>query len=237
MIALNSTVMAILVTSGLLMGLCTVASAQSGASRSTASIYSCVDQHGRKLTSDRPIPECVDREQRELSPSGAVRRVIGPTLTDHERAAVDVQRRKAQEESNRLVEERRRERVLAARYPDQATHDIEREAALAHVDAVSDAAAKRIIDLREQRKALEQEMEFYRRDPAKVPVKLRRQLAENDEGVQEQHRFLAAQEQEKRRVNRRFDIELVQLTRLWAAQNQPAVAVPAPSAEPASPSR
>ena len=204
---------------------------------STSSIYTCVDKQGRKLTSDRPIPECIDREQRELGPSGMVRRVIGPTLTDHERTAVELERRKVQEERSRLVEERRRERVLTSRYPDQSTHDIERATALAQIDEVSNAAAKRIIDLRQQRKALDQEMEFYRRDPAKAPMNLRRQLAENDEGVQEQHRFLAAQEQEKRRVNRRFDAELVQLIRLWAAQNPLPAAAPAASAIPESATR
>lgn len=215
---MNNTATAILVGSSLWLGLCSAVSAQSGNNTPT-SIYSCIDKSGRKLTSDRPIAECIDREQRELGPSGTVRRVIGPTLTDHERAAVEVQRRKAQDERNRIVEERRRERVLTSRYPDQATHDTERAAALALVDEVSDAAAKRIIDLRQQRKSLDLEMEFYRRDPAKAPMNLRRQLAENDESVQEQQRFLATQEQEKNRINRRFDVELLQLTRLWATQN------------------
>jgi len=215
------------VGSTLVLGLCAAVSAQSGSS-TPASIYSCTDKSGRKLTSDRPIVECIDREQRELGPSGTVRRVIGPTLTDHERAAAEVQRRKVQEERQRIIEERRRERVLTARYPNQATHDTERAAALALVDDVMDTAAKRIIDLRQQRKALELEMEFYRKDPAKAPMHLRRQLAENDEGVQEQQRFLAAQEQEKNRVNRRFDAELLQLTRLWATQN--AAPLPAPAA-------
>ncbi len=231
---MKSTATAIVVTSGLVMGLCTAALAQSGSSNgtSTTSIYTCVDKYGRKLTSDRPILECIDREQRELGPSGTVRRVIGPTLTDHERSALELQRRKVQEEQNRIVEERRRERVLTARYPDQATHDVERAAALAQVEEVSDAAAKRIIELRQQRKALDLEMEFYRRDPAKAPMTLRRQLAENDENVQEQQRFLAAQEQEKRRVNKRFDTELLQLTRLWSTQSLPPAATPAASATP-----
>jgi hypothetical protein len=52
-------------------------------------IYTCVDAKGRRITSDRPIIECIDREQRELSPSGTVRRKIGPSLTAMERAAVE----------------------------------------------------------------------------------------------------------------------------------------------------
>ena len=88
------------------------------------SIYTCIDRNGRKLTADRPIPECLDREQRELGPTGIVRRQIGPSLTEQERAAAEVQRRKEDEERSRQVEERRRERVLTARYPDKAAHDV-----------------------------------------------------------------------------------------------------------------
>ena len=61
-----------------------------------------------------------------------------------------------------------RDRVLLARYPDAAAHSVERMAALALVDEVSTAAAQRITDLRQQRKALDQEMEFYGNNPAKA---------------------------------------------------------------------
>ena len=80
-----------------------LASAQSQGA--TGGIYTCVDRNGRRLTADRPIPECLDREQRELSPSGITRRQIGPSLTELERAAQDAQNRKDAEERARVVEE------------------------------------------------------------------------------------------------------------------------------------
>ena len=202
----------------LLACLCAAVAAQNG-QPATTSIYTCVDSQGRKLTSDRPIRECIDREQRELGPSGTVRRVIGPTLTAQERAAQEAQRRKEQEELARVAEERRRERVLLARYPDKAAHDTERANAITQVDEVAATAAKRIAELQVRRKTLDQEMEFYRKDPAKAPMALRRQIAENDEEVQEQKRFLAGQDQEKRRIHQRFDEELAQLRRLWSHQS------------------
>ena len=52
-------------------------------------IYSCVDEKGRKLTSDRPIAECMDRPQKELNPSGTVRRVLAPPPTAKDRAALE----------------------------------------------------------------------------------------------------------------------------------------------------
>lgn len=192
----------------------------------SASIYTCIDPQGRKLTSDRPIAACIDREQRELGPSGTVRRVLGPTLTEQERALQQAQQRKDSEERLRQIEERRRERVLTTRYPDKAAHDSERAAAIELVEEVSTAAVKRIAALREQRQALDVEMEFYRKNPAQAPMALRRQLAENEENVQEQLRFLGGQAQEKRRIHQRFDAELLQLQRLWAQQQ----AAPLPSA-------
>lgn len=199
-------------------------------------IYTCVDKHGRRLTADRPIPECLDREQRELSPSGITRRQIGPSLTELERAAQDAQRRKEAEERARVVEERRRERVLVARYPDKPAHDVERAAAIRLVDDVTSTAEKRMAELKAERKKFDGEMEFYKKDPNKAPMTLRRKIAENDDSLAEQQRFVAGQDQEKRRVHARFDNELAQLRKLWDAQKVPALASGTPASEtPATP--
>ena len=196
-----------------------LASAQSQGA--TGGIYTCVDRNGRRLTADRPIPECLDREQRELSPSGITRRQIGPSLTELERAAQDAQNRKDAEERARVVEERRRERVLVARYPDKAAHDVERAAAIQMVDDVTATAEKRTLELKAERKKLDVEMEFYKKDPNKAPMALRRKIAENEDSIAEQQRFIAGQDQEKRRVHQRFDVELAQLRKLWDAQRMP----------------
>ena len=199
---------------GLLAGLCGLVAAQA-APANTQSIYTCVDKQGRKLTSDRPIPECIDREQRELSPTGTVRRVIGPTLTEHERAAREVERRKEQEERNRIADERKRERVLVARYPDKAAHDAERALAIAQVDAVTATATQRIAELQARRKTLDLEMEFYRKDPSRAPAPLRAQQAEITRGLEEQQRFIDGQQAERARIEQRFDEELLRLRVLW----------------------
>ena len=185
---------------------------------STSGIYTCIDRNGRRLTADRPIPECLDREQRELGPSGIVRRRIGPSLTEQEQAAVEVQRRKDAEARAQVVEERRRERVLTTRYPDKATHDIERNAAVQVVDDVTATAEKRIAELVQQRKTFDIEMEFYKRDPSKAPMSLRRKVAENADSMAETQRFIVGQTLEKQRVHQRFDAELAQLRKLWESQ-------------------
>jgi hypothetical protein len=180
-------------------------------------IYTCVDAQGRKLTSDRPIPECIDREQKLLNPSGTLKQKIGPTLTAVERAAQDARERQELEEQNRISEERRRDKALLSRYPSRVAHDKERTEALAQIGAVSRAAATRLNELAAQRKKLDDEMEFYKKDPKKAPEYLRRQLEENNQSVAVQKRFIVDQDEEVRRVNGRFDDELARLRPLWLA--------------------
>jgi hypothetical protein len=195
------------------------------------SIYTCVDAKGRRLTADRPIADCIDREQTELSPGGLTRRKIGPTLTAAERAAQEEQEKRQQEERARLDEEKRRERALLVRFPSREAHDKERADALALVDSVTAAAQRRTQELQKQRKFLEGEVEFYQLDPSRMPPKLRRQLDEVDTQLAAQKRFVVDQDVEKVRVNARFDEELSRLQVLWARQ---AVVVPPAAAHAAS---
>ncbi|MDZ4128101.1 MAG: DUF4124 domain-containing protein, partial [Hydrogenophaga sp.] len=127
-------------------------------------IYTCIDSNGRRITSDRPIPECLDREQRQLSGSGLVRRVLPPSYTADERAQLDAQRRQEEEQRARVAEEKRRDRALLIRYPTQASHDKERAEALGQIDEVVNAVNKRERALEQQRKEIDTEMEFYQRD-------------------------------------------------------------------------
>ena len=187
--------------------LCGAAAAQS--------IYTCVDAKGRKLTADRPIAECTDRTQQELTSTGSVRRQIGPSLTAQERAAQEERDKLAAEARAREAEDKRRDRALLLRYPSPAVHQQERATALGQIDEVIQAANKRTLELAEQRQTVSAEYEFYVKDPAKAPPSLKRRLEENDASVGVQKRFVAEQDQEKKRVNLRFDEELVKLKSLW----------------------
>jgi hypothetical protein len=196
-------------------GMVGLAGAVSTHNASAEGIYTCVDAQGRKLTSDRPIPECIDREQKLLNPSGTVKQKIGPTLTAAERAAQEAKEKQELEERNRIAEEHRRDKALLSRYPNRAAHDKERSEALAQINAVSNAAATRLNELAAQRRKLDDEMEFYKKDPKKAPEYLRRQVEENTQSTAVQKRFIADQDDEIRRVNGRFDEELTRLRQLW----------------------
>lgn len=183
-------------------------------------IYTCTDAKGRKLTSDRPIPECNDRVQNEVGATGLVKRQIAPSLTAEERAAEEAKARKAAEARAREAEDRKRERALLDRYPNRAAHDKERAAALAPTDEVFKAATARSAELEAQRKRLDEEAAFYKRDPNRLPPALKRQIEDNALQVAAHKRTLAGHDEERKRIHLRFDDELDQLRRLWAQQGK-----------------
>ena len=184
-------------------------------------VYTCVDAKGRKLTADRPIPECTDREQKVLNPSGTVKARVGPNLTAQERSELEQKERREIEERNRAIDEKRRDRALLTRYPNKTVHDQERAQALSQIGVVIQAAKTRLDELIKQRVTVDQEMEFYKKDPATAPAYLRRQLEENIQSQTVQRRFIGEQDGEINRVNARFDDELMRLRQLWALNAPP----------------
>ena len=192
-------------------------------------IYTCVDGKGRKITSDRQIAECTDRTQHEVSPAGVVMRVLGPALTERELAAQEEKDKLQAAGRIREQEEKRRNRALLLRYPNRTSHDKERALALAQVDDLLGGALLSTKELAAQRVGINSDFEFYKKDPNKAPAALVRRRDENDRNVAEQKRYMAEQNQEKQRINARFDEELVKLQQLWAVANAPVAGVPASS--------
>ncbi len=199
------------------VGFAMAALAGAAFAETTASgIYTCVDANGRRVTSDRPIMACLDREQKQLNRSGTVRKVVPPSYTADERARLEQEQKKLRDKQALVDESRRRNRALLIRYPDQAAHDKERAAALEQIEQAMQAENNRGQTLMEQRKEIDVELEFYQNDISKAPGKLRRALDNNVSQLDILKRFIDEQTQEKSRVDKRFDEELVRLKELWA---------------------
>lgn len=205
-----------------------VAAAALSPALAATSIYTCIDAQGRLLSSDRPIPECRDRVQRELGPGGTVRRIIEPPPTPEERARQEALQRARAEAAEQAAEAQRREQLLLMRYPNEAAHQRAREAALAQLQASLTAGQQRLKQLDAEASRLQEEMEFYRKDPSRAPASLKRRLADNAQQRQQQVQYLGDLERERARIEERFDAELVTLRRLWAVSATPVEAGAAP---------
>jgi thiamine biosynthesis lipoprotein ApbE len=177
-------------------------------------VFTCVANGGRTITADRPIAECMDREQRVLRRDGSLDRILAPPLTAEQRAAKEARERLAAEEKRAQTEAVRRDRNLLQRYPDRATHDKAREASLrAATDGVV-LSERRLAELAAERKPIVQEAEFYTGKP--LPPKLRQQFNANDGATEAQRAALQNLKAEVARVNAVYDSELERLNKLWA---------------------
>ena len=177
-------------------------------------IYSCVDARGQRITSDRPIRECFDREQKVLNPDGSQRQVVGPAMTAEERAAYE-----EAERAKMLAEAARRDAVrqdrnLMARYRSEEAHRKARENAIEPSVAAIRSGEHRLEQLAQERKQLDNEAEFF--SGREMPRSLRLKYEQNDTAARAQREAIEQQRTEMQRVNAMFDEELARLRKLWA---------------------
>ena len=178
-------------------------------------IYTCVDAKGRKISSDRPIAECMDRVQKEITPTGTVKRVLMPLPSAQEQAVLEEKEKQDVEDRDKATKEKLRDRALLKRYPDVTSHNKERGVALERVNEDIKMATQRSEGLTVQRKGIMTELEFYKNSPGKAPQALIRQLDEADANIVAQKRLIADQEAEKKRITQRYDTEMAKLKVLW----------------------
>lgn len=179
-----------------------------------ADIYTCTDGRGRRITSDRPIAECLDREQTLRNSDGSVRRIIPPSLSAEEKAAQDELRRQRQLADAARKDLVRNDRNLLGRFPNEASHQTARAAALEPILLALKNAEKRTLDLQRERRKLDDEAEFYKGRALPRALQVRRD--DNQASHEAQITSTRSHAAELARINALYDEELSRLRRLWA---------------------
>ena len=208
--------------------------AAGAAEPSTRPIIQC-DLNGKKVTSDRPIPECFNKEQRELNPDGSLKRIIPPTPTADELAAKEEKDRDAKLELAAKGDAVRRDRNLMQRFPDEAAHRKSREKALDELRIAGKIYAGRIADLLIEQKKLEDDRYFYKNERVNkpVPTQLQQKLDANEALLEAQKSLAQNQVAETTRINALYDVELARLRKLWGGA-QPGSLGPLPGTQQAA---
>lgn len=205
--------------------------AQAQVPQKSTSIYSC-EINGKRITSDRPIPECIAREQRVHNSDGSVREVRPPVPTADERAEIEARQ---QQEALARAQQReaiRRDRNLLQRFPNEAAHNKAREAALDDVRKSLKISESRLASLEKERKPLMDETEFY--VGRQMPLKLKQSIDANDAATEAQRNLVSNQKAEIVRVNKIYDDELERLRRLWGGAQPGSLGIIASSEAAAS---
>ncbi len=198
------------------VALMAAALASSGASHAApggASIFTCTDAKGNRVTSDRFISPCAG-DQRELNADGSLKRIVPPTLSIDERTEKEAEERAREIERMKLREAVNRDRNLLTRFPNESAHRKAREAALDDVRNSVKASEARVAALTKDRKPLTDEAEFYA--GKQLPPKLKQALDANDASTDAQRTLIQNQQVEVARINQLYDVELDRLKKLWA---------------------
>ncbi len=183
------------------------------AQSASATIYACTDKNGRRHTSDRPIADCLDREQRVLKSDGSLKTMLPPAMSPEERLLHEQRQREAERDRLARQEAIKRDRLLLRRYPTRASHEAARLDALNLVNTSVEATQRRLDDLKKERKPLLDEAEFYQGKA--MPAKLKQQLNANDAMCQAQESLVQNQALEAARINALYDNEAKRLGPMW----------------------
>lgn len=201
------------------------------ARQGSAPLYSCQDERGQTLVSDRPIAECANRPLRVLRQDGLIRRELPAPLSAEQRRRQELGERQRQVEVRAQREVQARDRALLQAYPDAAALEVVRQRQLADIDEDIGAAAQRLAALREtQRELLPQAGE----DPARAPLPLRQRLSDLSNGILAETAFVARRAAEREQIAQRFAEDSARLTTLLGATVATAGRT-APASAPATP--
>jgi hypothetical protein len=209
---------------------CGAAAAEEKVPRSS---FSCV-VNGKKLVSDRLIPDCNNTEQRELNSDGSLKRIVRPPPTPDEREEMERIELDNKARIAALNDAVRRDRNLMQRYPDEAAHTKAREKALDEFRTSEKNSATRIGLLLEEKKKLDEERKFYENERVKkpLPMTLRQKIDANDAALEAQRSVAQNAKTELDRINRNHDAELLRLKKLWGGARAGSLG-PLPDSRPA----
>ena len=168
-----------------------------------AEIYSCKDESGRTLTSDRPLPECGNRAIRVLRPDGLQKGEIAVPLTAEQKAQKDIADEKRRTQENVIREQKQYDRALMAAFPSVQALEASRKRHVAEINEEI-AAAKRRIELKyPDLQAAKAELEFYKTKP--VPGMVRNKIQTAASAILVEDELIIAKNSEIELLNKKYN--------------------------------
>ncbi len=184
----------------------------------SGTMFSCV-ANGKTYSADRPPPECVNSDMRELNRDGSVRRLIPRPLTVEEQRARALEAKKKLEDDERMLAQRRRDRSLLEAYANEDEIEAARKKSLESAEQAIKRSQERALSLAQDRRRLDNEAEFYKK--REQPDSLKRAYALNAQAVSAEEKIIAEARGEATRINERFDAEKKRFKELVAQGARP----------------
>ena len=183
------------------------------------SIYTCKDDSGRALTSDRPIPECAKRPMRELTSTGIVKSELPPPLTHDQLKQKEIDDERQRVANLYKAQETARNRALLIAYPNMASLEVARKR---HIEDLSNEAA--VVERRmakEHRELVDLQAQLTTAGTGKAPHALKKQVDHIAGSILADNDLLARMREDIARTNQRYDDDAKRLGLLLRDPDQP----------------
>jgi hypothetical protein len=187
--------------------------ARINALRAQVRSYRCVTKGGRKYYGSTIPQQCTGELVEALSAQGMVLFRIEPPLTPEQRAAKEVEERKAAEadaekhEAAKAAEvQARRDRALLQTYADEGDIERVRQRALASNRQAAQQVEARVAQLKQRQEKLVKEAATYK-DPNDVPEKVTQDVKAVAYDLSLQEQLLESRRNEAAEINARYDEE------------------------------
>ncbi|MBC3873683.1 DUF4124 domain-containing protein [Undibacterium flavidum] len=169
-----------------------------------ADIFRCTNAQGRVVTSDRPIPECVNRGMKVYSNTGRFKNDVAPPLSTEEKQknAAEAERKKREESEEQ--ERKKEERYLLAHYQSEADVEAARQRAVDSLKEKKRLATEQLDSLSQLITGLQDELNKSKKTTREFDS-IRQRADDLSANVSNTRRAIAFYEQEITRTNRDYD--------------------------------
>ncbi|MBS1189974.1 MAG: hypothetical protein H6R10_1766 [Rhodocyclaceae bacterium] len=169
-----------------------------------ANMLCCQDPTtGRRACGDSLPEQCRGRAYKILDGAGNVIKEVGPPMTAEQKAqaAAEAQRKKEAEAAQQ--EQRRKDQALLATYSSVADIDQARDRSMAGVQEAIKQTEGKVTALKQKRKKLEGELEFYKNKP--VPPEITKGIQDIDYDLKAQQGLIDAKKAELEKIRAKYD--------------------------------
>lgn len=189
-------------------------------------IYSCEDEQGRMISSDRPIRDCARREMRVLNRDGSLREVIPPPLTRDQRKQAERYELERKDAQARSRARQARDRSLLISFEDELSLETMRRRHLAEIDAEIRIATSRILSLDKELKLAQAEADRQTKERAGRPLPFiyQQRITDAANAILAEDALIRDRQNERERINERFDADASRLRELLGHPPLPAAA-------------
>lgn len=169
-----------------------------------ADIFRCKNAEGKVITSDRPIPECVNRGMKVYSNAGRFKNDIAPPLTPEEKQknALDAERKRREqiEEQDRKKEER----YFLAHYQSEADVEAARKRAVDSFTEKKRLANEQLESLSQLILGLQEELKNSKKTTREFES-IRQRADDLSSNVNNTRKSIAFYDQEIERTNKEYE--------------------------------